>query len=107
MEDFGIIRVIDVEYLHDYLMKLQFNNGEYRIIDFEPFLHGKFYDELREKQNFIRFGLTPWTLEWYNGVDFAPQFLYEHSTTIYEQDSNASSCVAENATKYNASDGKR
>ncbi len=107
MEDFGIIRVIDVEYLHDYVMKLQFNNGEYRIIDFEPFLHGKFYDELREKQKFIQFALTPWTLEWYNGVDFAPQFLYEHSTTIYEQDGNTSSYVAENPTKYNVSDGQK
>jgi len=25
----------------------------------------------------VQFALTDWTLEWYNGVDFAPERLYE------------------------------
>ena len=80
MKDFEPLRIVDVDYLHDYVMKLEFSNGESRIVDFEPFLHGKFREELRDMRKFIQFGLTDWTLEWYNGVDFAPEFLYEHGT---------------------------
>lgn len=58
MEDYGLKRVVDVEYLHDYVMKLEFNNGDVRLVDFDPLLHGKFYDELRDKRNFVQFGLT-------------------------------------------------
>lgn len=82
MEDFGLMRVVDVDYLHDYVIKLEFSNGDIRVMDFEPFLHGKFFDELRDRKKFIQFALTSWTLEWYNGVDFAPEFLYEHSVPV-------------------------
>ena len=71
------LRVIDVEYLHDYTMELEFNNGEKRIVDFRPLLVGKLREQLLDYDNFIQFGLTDWTLEWYNGVDFAPEKLYE------------------------------
>lgn len=80
MENYEPMRVIDVEYLHDYVMRLEFNNGESRLVDFEPLLKGKFREELLDMHKFIQFGLTDWTLEWYNGVDFASDFLYEHGT---------------------------
>ena len=80
MKNFELLRVVDVDYLHDFVMRLDFNNGESRIVNFAPLLHGKFKDELRDIHNFIQFGLNDWTLEWYNGVDFAPEFLYEHGT---------------------------
>lgn len=53
-EDLDLIRVTDVEM-------------------FEP---------LKDLANFIQFGLTHWTLEWYNGADFAPDYLYRHGTDI-------------------------
>ena len=34
------------------------------------------------KNNFILFGLNHWTLEWYNGVDFAPDFLYQQGVSV-------------------------
>lgn len=101
MEDYGLKRVVDVEYLHDYVMRLEFNNGEVRLVDFDPLLHGKFYDELRDKRNFVQFGLTSWTLEWYNGVDFAPEFLYEHSVPAYSMREDVSHQVAEDKMSYN------
>lgn len=77
-----LLRVVDVEYLHDYTMELEFNNGERRIVDFEPLLTGKLREPLREHRNFVQFALTDWTLEWYNGVDFAPERLYEMGRMI-------------------------
>ena len=77
MEDQELLRVVDVEYLHDYTMELEFSNGERRIVDFEPLLTGKLREQLRDHRKFVQFALTDWTLEWYNGVDFAPERLYE------------------------------
>ena len=82
MENNELLRIDDVEYLHDYTMKLEFNTGEHRIVDFKPLLKGKYREPLLDLNNFIQFGLTSWTLEWYNGVDFAPEFLYEHGTAV-------------------------
>ena len=72
-----LLRVVDVEYIHDYVMDLEFNNGEHRLVDFKPLMTGKMREPLLEMDKFIQFALTDWTLEWYNGVDFAPEFLYE------------------------------
>ena len=77
MEEHELLRVVDVEYLHDYTMELEFSNGERRIVDFLPLLIGKSREPLLKHDNFIQFALTDWTLEWYNGVDFAPEYLYE------------------------------
>ena len=46
-------------------------------IDFLPLLKGAIYEPLKNRDNFIQFGLTDWTLEWYNGADFAPEYLYK------------------------------
>lgn len=78
MVDLELIRVIDVDYIEDYTMKLTFNNGESRIVDFLPLLKNKMHEPLKDLNNFIQFGLNHWTLEWYNGVDFAPDYLYLH-----------------------------
>lgn len=79
MENKELLRVVDVEYLHDYTMELEFSNGERRIVDFKPLLTGKWREPLLNHDNFVQFALTDWTLEWYNGVDFAPDFLYDNS----------------------------
>ena len=77
MENQELLRVVDVDYLHDYTMLLEFSNGERRIVDFKPLLTGKLREQLLDHEKFVQFALTDWTLEWYNGVDFAPERLYE------------------------------
>lgn len=74
------MRVTDVEYINDFTMKLEFNHEEWRLVDFEPLMRGHhFFEELLVHEKFIQFYLTMQTLEWYNGVDFDPEYLYEHS----------------------------
>ena len=78
----GLIRVVDVNYIKDYTMDLKFSNGETRRVDFLPLLKGAKREELKDMNNFIQFGLNHWTLEWYNGIDFAPDYLYKQGTVV-------------------------
>ena len=77
MSDISLIRVTDVEYLQDYTMRLEFSDGVQKQIDFYPLLKGKLFEPLKDKNNFIQFGLNYWTIEWANGADLAPEFLYK------------------------------
>lgn len=75
-EDIDLIRVTGVEYIKDYTMDLEFSNGKVKRIDFYPLLKGKMFEPLKYLKNFVQFGLTHWAIEWFNGADFAPDYLY-------------------------------
>jgi len=76
MSNISLIRVTDVEYLQDYTMRLEFSDGVQKQINFYPLLKGKLFEPLKDKNKFIQFGLNHWTIEWVNGADLAPEFLY-------------------------------
>lgn len=80
-EDITVLEIIDVDYLGEYKLHLTFNNGEKRLVDLDKYLVGSVFGPLREHKMFIQFGLTD-TIEWVNGADFAPEFLYEIGTTV-------------------------
>lgn len=82
MDNLNLIRVTDVDYVGDYTMDLKFSNGETKRVNFLPLLKTKKQQEIKDKSKFSQFGLTHWTLEWANGVDFAPEYLYDHGTSI-------------------------
>lgn len=80
--DTDLIRVVNVDYIKDYIVDLKYSNGEKKRVDFFPLLKSGKKQELLNKNNFILFGLNHWTLEWYNGVDFAPDFLYQQGVSV-------------------------
>ena len=77
-----LIKVVNVDYIKDYTVDLKYSNGEKKRVDFFPLLKSGKKQELLNKNNFILFGLNHWTLEWYNGVDFAPDFLYQQGVSV-------------------------
>lgn len=72
-----LLTITDVEYLGDYSLLCSFNNGQRRKVDLTPLLAYPAYADLRDKGNFIQFGLDH-TIFWANGADIAPEYLYEH-----------------------------
>ena len=72
-----MLKVKDVDYRGGYVLDLLFNTGERRTVDLLPFLEGEVFGELRDIDKFIQYGLTRITIEWANGADFAPEFLYD------------------------------
>lgn len=77
-----LIKVVNVDYIKDYIVDLKYSNGEKKRVDFFPLLKSGKKQQLLNKDNFILFGLNHWTLEWYNGVDFAPDFLYQQGVSV-------------------------
>ncbi len=64
------------EYLNDYRLKLFFNNGEIKEVDLQNELEGVIFEPLKNKDLFKKFFISHNTIEWENGADFDPEFLY-------------------------------
>ena len=72
-----LIKVIDAKYLMDYSVQLTFNTSEIKIVDLKDQLWGEIFEPLKNKDLFRNFKLNDFTIEWPNGADFSPEFLYE------------------------------
>jgi len=72
-----MLRITDVDYIKDYTLRLKFSDGVTKEVDLKPYLTGEVFGELLDTDKFVQYGLTPVTIEWANGADFAPEFLYE------------------------------
>lgn len=74
-----IVWVTSAEYLHDYVVRITFNDGSCGDIDLHDFImqHNTLFGELIDKEKFKRFKLNGWTLSWLDGkLDIAPESLY-------------------------------
>ena len=72
-----MLKVVDIDYVKDYELLVTFSDGSRKKVDLKPYLTGEVFGELLYKEKFIQYGLTQTTIEWANGADFAPEFLYE------------------------------
>jgi hypothetical protein len=71
------LEVSQAEYLGNYQIKLTFNNGEVKTVDLQNELNGNVYFPLRQLDYFKKFQLKYNTIEWENGADYAPEYLYK------------------------------
>ncbi|MCC7039296.1 MAG: DUF2442 domain-containing protein [Burkholderiales bacterium] len=71
--------VVEARYLGDYKIWLEFNDGRKGVVDLADELHGDGHSSLRDRERFgafyLDYGLA--SIAWQDGVDFAPEFLYE------------------------------
>ena len=74
-----LLKIIRAEYVEGYSVKLWFNNGEIRLADLSGSFNGQVFEPLRDVKYFMCFSIPFNTLEWENGADFAPEYLYEIS----------------------------
>ena len=73
----NLLWITKAEYINDFKLKIQFNNDEKGVVDLENKLDKKIFEPLKDKSFFKNFKLNNWTIEWENGADFSPEFLYE------------------------------
>lgn len=73
------IHVEQVEYLDSCRLRLTFNNQAIADVDLAHELYGEIFEPLKDIESFKQVFLNPETktIEWPNGADFAPEFLYD------------------------------
>lgn len=74
-----ILHLKEAKYLHDYVIRVRFNDGLEGEVDLENELEGEVFHPLKDKKKFKSFKVDPvlQTIVWENGADLAPEFLHE------------------------------
>jgi len=67
------------KYLKDYEIILTFEDNVKKIVDLFPYLYGEIFEPLKDISYFKRFKVNEDTdtIEWENGADMSPDFLYK------------------------------
>lgn len=75
-----ILRVEKAVYLGGFLLELTFTEGIVRLVNLTNELEGEIFEPLKNQDYFQKFHISTNTLEWDNGADFAPEYLFLIST---------------------------
>ncbi len=73
-----LLCVTEATYVHNYVLRLQFNNGAVRLFDFSTVYDKGIFTKLKDLVYFKNFTLDPFTVDWNNEIGFAPEYLYEN-----------------------------
>lgn len=71
------LEISKAKYIADYKVELTFNNGDVLCVDLEHELKGPVFILLKSPEYFRSFKIVYNTIQWENGADFAPEYLYE------------------------------
>jgi hypothetical protein len=78
------LHVTEVRLTKDYEMQVTFSDGVVKEVDLTGELYGEIFEPLKDPAVFrqVRVNSETNTIEWPNGADFAPEFLYERGREI-------------------------
>lgn len=80
-------RVKKVEYIGEYKLKLQFDNGKIKIVDLEGMLKNEknMFLQLININYFKKVECDGYSICWPNGIDFCPDLLYKAGEDIIQK----------------------
>ena len=73
----SILKVIEANYSHNYVLRLTFNDGVTKLVDFWPLAQKGICSKLQDMNYFRNFTLDPFSVDWSNEIGFAPEYLYQ------------------------------
>jgi hypothetical protein len=78
-----IHKVVAFEVVAPFTLRLEFEDGVHRVVDFSAVLKGELYGPLQDLRTFEQVSLDKeaHTIVWPNGADFDPAVLYNWQTT--------------------------
>ena len=71
--------VIKVLPRDDYKILVEFDNNECGILNMEPYLNFGVFNKIKDPNLFAKVRVSFDTIEWENGIDLDPQFVYDKS----------------------------
>ena len=100
------IHVKDVRYENRHRLRLAFDDGTVKIVDLKNELDGPVFEPLRNVEFFrrVKVNRNTGTIEWPNGADIAPEFLYEIGRPAEETSTRK---VAESRAEYSTGKTRR
>lgn len=69
--------VVKVEPKENYQIYIEFDNNECGTLNMEPYLDFGVFRKLRDRKIFFKAKVSFDTIEWPEGIDLDPQFVYE------------------------------
>jgi plasmid maintenance system killer protein len=75
-----LIRIRSAKPLNEFRVLVEFTDESTREIDFEPYLHGRIFEQLRsDPKSFCSMRVDPktGTIVWNNGADIDPDVVYQ------------------------------
>jgi Protein of unknown function (DUF2442) len=79
MEEYSHIK--RASYLGNYVIHIEFENGEHKMLDCSSWLKENLgdFEDLKSEENFKLFQVKNGLLVWPNGYDLAPEYSYQQS----------------------------
>ena len=77
-----LLDVISVQANADYILLLEFENGERRVFDMAPFMDRRPFIRLKNSPIFTKATVDYGTVVWPGNIDIAPETLYELSVPL-------------------------
>jgi len=74
--------VCEVTANRDFSLNIVLETGEKRVLDMKPYLDFGVFKKIRDYERFKRARVAFDTIEWDDGVDLDPEFIYEKSDLI-------------------------
>jgi hypothetical protein len=71
-----LIKLQNAKYIDGFKIEFHFSDGKKKVIDLKNELSGEIFAPLKDLAYFKKFRLNDFTIEWENGADFSPEFLY-------------------------------
>jgi hypothetical protein len=88
-------QVTQAKRVRGYVIATRFDDGTEKHIDISQWFHGPVFKPLKDSSFFKKFFIDSGTLAWPNGVDIAPEALYE-ARDVRESGRSTSKSVKKN-----------
>ena len=98
MDRHEFMQIKDAEVLHGYRVRLLFQNGVWKTVDLEEYLHGPIFEPLRQDRELFRTVKADeelGTIVWPNGADLDPDVLYYDDLQPAWMDDTTNETIAE------------
>lgn len=72
-------KAVNVKPLDDYLLLIEFDNGEEKVFDVKPYFKFKAFEKIQDEKEFKKVKIKGLSIEWDAGADICPDELYNNS----------------------------